>query len=343
MIKNIEDLKNIQIVCRNQEQVKDCLNYLKQLGFDVEDFTDYYDGCNIVLWGEHSEKFVFSDILKGKTTIEFYNKKLVKTLQKFIKEKEKGKEQEAKTIVEYLRSKPIDVRIDNRQDYDNMINYLEEQGVVWNNGKKLSESVVYNNKIIKFLTFWGNIYGKDELGTGLMWSVELDEIRENISVKELFKKFNVEYKESLDFEVAEDGRITKVNNRESKKNIYFVDNYNQEYFFSNKENVNDCIDCGLVFATEQTRDRAMFKLGIETKLKNIAERLNNGRKIDWEDEDQSKFIILYNYGSKILGLLDLYGVYHWKYQGGIYCLDENFLEVAKKEIGEENLIKYFKE
>ena len=36
MIKNIEDLKNIQIVCRNQEQVKNCLNYLEQLGFGVE-------------------------------------------------------------------------------------------------------------------------------------------------------------------------------------------------------------------------------------------------------------------------------------------------------------------
>ena len=36
MIKNIEELKKIQIVCRNQEQVKDCLNYLKQLGFRVE-------------------------------------------------------------------------------------------------------------------------------------------------------------------------------------------------------------------------------------------------------------------------------------------------------------------
>ena len=343
MIKKIEELKNIQIVCRNQEQVKNCLNYLEQLGFDVEDFADYHDGYNIVFWGEYSEKILFSDILKKNLVIEFYNKKLVKTLQKFIKEKGKGKEQEAKTIVEYLRSKPIDVRIDNRQDYDNMINYLGEQGVVWNNGKKLSESVILNNKIIKILTFWCNIYGKDELGTGLMWDMKLDEIRENISVKELFKKFNVEYKESLDFEVAEDDRITKVNNRESKKNIYFVDNYNQEYFFSNKENVNDCTDCGLVFATEQARDRAMFKLEIETKLKNIAERLNNGRKIDWEDEDQSKFIILYNYRSKILGLLDLYGVYRWKYQGGIYCLDKNFLDVAKQEIGEKNLIKYFTE
>ena len=184
MIKNIEELKNIQIVCRNQEQVKNCLNYLEQLGFDVEDFTDYYDGCNIVLWGEHSEKFVFSDILKGKITIEFYNKKLVKTLQKFIKEKEKQEK-----------------------------------------------------------------------------------------VK--------------DFKVAEDGRITKINNWESEKCLYFIGarNYGTINFDNFKrEGFEYFIKLGLLYSTEEARDRAMFKLEIETKLKNIAERLNAGRKIDWEDE-----------------------------------------------------------
>lgn len=238
MIKNIEELKNIQIVCKNREQIKNCLNYLEQLGFDIDDFSAYYyDGYNIIFWEERDERFIISNKLKENLKIEFYNKKLIKTLQKFIK-----KEEEVK-----------------------------------------------------------------------------------------------------DFEVAEDGRITKINNRESKKNIYFLDNYNKEYFFSNKENVDYCIDCGLVFETEQARDKAMFKSKIETELKNIAERLNAGRKIEWEDENQSKFIILYNYKSKILSLLDLYGVYRWKYQGGIYCLDKNFLEVAKQEIGEDNLIKYFKE
>ena len=346
MIKNIEDLKNIQIVCRNQEQVKNCFNYLKQLGFDVEDFTEYHDGCNIIFWGYSSKKFIISNMLNRKLSIDFYNKELVKTLQKLIKKQEKGKEQEAKTIVEYLRSKPIKVRIDNRQDYDNMINYLEEQGIVWNSGGKLSETVEYDNKIIKFLTFWCNIFGKNELRTGLMWSMGLNKIRKNISVKELFKKFNIEYKESPDFEVAEDGRIIKINNWMSEKQIFLIfiidkiagaiNRFSQDFLIK-------YVNLGLVYATKEARDKAIFKLEIETKLKNIAERLNAGRKIDWEDEDQNKFIIFYNYRSKILGLLDLYGVYHWKYQGAIFCLDQNFLDVAKQEIGEENLIKYFED
>ena len=36
MIKNIDNLKKCQIICKNQEQVKNCLNYLEQLGFRVE-------------------------------------------------------------------------------------------------------------------------------------------------------------------------------------------------------------------------------------------------------------------------------------------------------------------
>lgn len=86
MIK--EDLKKIQIVCRNQEQVKNCLNYLKQLGFDVEDedFGKEYNGWNIVYWEKY--QFIFSAVLDKNLKIEFYNKKLVKILQKFIKKKE---------------------------------------------------------------------------------------------------------------------------------------------------------------------------------------------------------------------------------------------------------------
>lgn len=240
MIKNIEDLKKIQIVCRNQEQVKDCLDYLKQLGFDVEDFTDYYDGCNIVFWGKYSEKFVFSDILSRNFIIEFYNKELVKTLQKFIKQKEE-KEKEKKEKIE-------------------------------------------------------------------------------------------------DIEVASDGRITKINNHNSQQKIYTIsgtetDLYHLSFF-------NKMIDLSLLYATKEARDRAMFKLEIETQLKNIAERLNKGQKIDWKNNNQLKYSIYYCYDDK---KLDWFVRRYRKDQGIIYCLDENFLNVAKKEIGEDNLIKYFKE
>ena len=81
MIKNIEDLKNIQIVCRNQEQVKNCFNYLEQLGFRVK--KKYYKGWNIIFWGGLHE----GNTLNENQKIEFYNKELVKTLQKLIKEK----------------------------------------------------------------------------------------------------------------------------------------------------------------------------------------------------------------------------------------------------------------
>ena len=210
MIKNIDNLKKCQIICKNQEQVKNCLNYLEQLGFRVE--KKYYKGWNIIFWGSLYEGFLAYNTLDENQKIEFYNKELVKTLQKFIKEKQEKKE---------------------------------------------------------------------------------------------------------DFEVTEDGRIIKVNNWASEKQIFLLFIRDKVAGAINRFS-QDClikyVNLGFVYATEQARDKAIFKLEIETKLKNIAERLNAGRKIDWEDEDQSKFIIFYNYRSEILGLLDLYGVYHWKCQ-----------------------------
>ncbi len=244
MIKNIEDLKKIQIVCRNQNQVKDCLNYLKQLGFDVEDFTEYCDGCNIIFWGDSSKKFIISNMLKINLPIEFYNKELVKILQKFIKEKQ---EKEKKEKVE-------------------------------------------------------------------------------------------------DIEVAEDGRIIKINTKISKKEIFIACDW--EY---KKEGVkivdltplylDFIVKYGMAYATAEARDRALFKIEIETKLKNIAERLNAGRKIDWKN-DEDKFNISYNHNGKKLNF-NFSSFY--QDQGEICCLDKNFLNVAKQEIGEDKLIKYFKE
>ena len=174
--------------------------------------------------------------MAGDKYIEFYNKKLVKTLQKFIKEKGKGKEQEA------------------------------------------------------------------------------------------------------DFEVASDGRIIKINNWDSEQKIYSLYDIGVRprlLGFANKE-----INLGLFYATKEARDKAVFKMEIETKHKNIAERLNNGRKIDWEDEDQNKYEIYYDYIRK---KIECRAFCYCKDQGVIYCLNKNFLKVAKKEIGEEDLIKYFKE
>ena len=241
MIKNIEDLKKVQIVCRKIDQVEDCYNHLEQLGFKVS----YYGREGyffIIRYSDELSGFSNYHTMAGNKYIEFYNKKLVKTLQKFIKEK--GKQEKVK-----------------------------------------------------------------------------------------------------DFEVAEEGRIIKINNYSSEQVIYVACDYNHiregyEIFNLNPTFLDFTLKYGLLFLTKEARDKAVFKMEIETKLKNIAERLNEGRKIDWEDGAQEKFHIYYNYDKKIL---EWYVRFFNNVQGAIFCLDQNFLDVAKQEIGEDNLIKYFKE
>lgn len=239
MIKNINDLKNIQIVCRNQNQVKDCLNYLKQLGFNVSYLRFNYH-C-IIFYEINFCSFCATDTIHSDLPIEFYNKELVKTLQKFIKQKEEKEKEKIK-----------------------------------------------------------------------------------------------------DIEVAEDGRIIKINNKQSEKEIFICSSTEggDRIKVLHPDWLEYVVEQGLVYATQEARDRAIFKSKIEIKLKNIAERLNKGRKIDWEDKKQIKYNLFYNYEDK---KLEYYFGFDYKNQGVIYCLDDNFLYVAKKEIGEENLIKYFKE
>lgn len=161
-----------------------------------------------------------------------------------------------------------------------------------------------------------------------MWIREMKERMEEKKEKEKVE----------DFEVAEDGRITKINNRDSQQKVYII--YGAEAEICNLGAMDKMINFGLLYATAEARDRAMFKLEIETKLKNIAERLNNGIKIDWEDKKQEKYYIYYDYDDK---KLEWFVKCYRKDQGVVYCLDKNFLDVAKKEIEEEQLIKYFKE
>lgn len=97
-------------------------------------------------------------------------------------------------------------------------------------------------------------------------------------------------------------------------------------------------DIGNYFKTEREAQIVAEKLKIYTKLKDLALRLNKGKRLDWSNIDQVKYR-LYYYNCKICQ--DSNFAYH--YLGGIYCLDINFKEEAIKEIGEKNLKKLFEE
>ena len=89
------------------------------------------------------------------------------------------------------------------------------------------------------------------------------------------------------------------------------------------------------FKTEEEAHLEAEKILVRRQLEDIAKRLNKGIKIDWNNTEQSKYCIGLYFNSIIKNFC-----YCNKTQGTVYCLDENFKDIAIQEIGEGRLIKY---
>ena len=107
--------------------------------------------------------------------------------------------------------------------------------------------------------------------------------------------------------------------------------------------INDHLDkssyeIGNYFKTEEETKKVVEKIKIYTRLKDLALRLNKGEKIDWDNSTSAKWSIGLSNSNNALQCC-----YAYKGQdvGQIYCLDPDFLNIAKQEIGEENLRKLF--
>ena len=68
-----------------------------------------------------------------------------------------------------------------------------------------------------------------------------------------------------------------------------------------------------------------FVLEVRAKLENIAERLNNKETIDWNNNKQKKYCLVFHQHKKL-------ELFQWDFTffvaGAIYCLDKNFLKVV---------------
>ena len=109
------------------------------------------------------------------------------------------------------------------------------------------------------------------------------------------------------------------------------DFYNDTYIHRERYNT---------YSTFKTREQAKQeaeKILVRRRLEDIARRLNKGKKIDWDDSEQSKYCITLHCNNIITNFYLAH-----KTQGTVYCLDKNFLDVALKEIGEERLNKYLR-
>ena len=95
-------------------------------------------------------------------------------------------------------------------------------------------------------------------------------------------------------------------------------------------------EIGNYFRSKEEAEKVVEKIKIYTRLKDLALRLNEGREVNWDDSAQDKWYIYYEYNS-----LTTTVSYGYQDIGQIYCLDSNFFDIAKREIGEENLRKLF--
>ena len=91
------------------------------------------------------------------------------------------------------------------------------------------------------------------------------------------------------------------------------------------------------FKNREEAEAEAEKILVRRMLEDIARRLNKGRKISWTSSSRNYFIFFDNTSGK---LTQDYNVLCQ--QSTVYCLDENFLNVAKREIGEDKLIKYIR-
>ena len=96
-----------------------------------------------------------------------------------------------------------------------------------------------------------------------------------------------------------------------------------------------CFNC---FRTEEEAQAEAEKILVRRQLEDIARRLNKGQEINWNDNNQLKYCIGFDFPLNIISI----GALYRKLQGSVYCLSDKFKDVAIQEIGEERLKKYFK-
>lgn len=165
----------------------------------------------------------------------------------------------------------------------------------------------------------------------------LEEIQK--AVDELKEKI-INLKIQVTQEKEEDNKYKR--ERKKKDEQYYCLGNSGEIWYISDLNANEDIfgySIGNYFETEKQAENYRERLLIEQQLKDIAMELNKGKEINWRDINQPKYCLYYRFNSE---LIDYSAIYHNKIQGTIYCLDENFKDVAIKRIGEERLTKYLK-
>lgn len=162
------------------------------------------------------------------------------------------------------------------------------------------------------------------------------------NLEELKKKY-----EELGQKINELENNLKNKNNRSRVNhhckYYYINYINGDLEIDSDTECNCKIDdsrynMGNYFKTKEQAEKALRKILIYTKLKDLANRLSEEDPVDWSNSDQDKFYIYYDH---YYNSLSQNSFSYTHYINNIYCTCADFLRVAIKKIGEKELKELF--
>ena len=116
-------------------------------------------------------------------------------------------------------------------------------------------------------------------------------------------------------------------------NIAISETWDASYSDAEHYNIYNC------FKTREKAEQEAENILIRRQLEDIARRLNKGKEIDWNNDNQYKYCLVYATGYQHINQDSNINVIR---QGTVYCLDKSFKDVAIQEIGEERLKAYLR-
>lgn len=135
-------------------------------------------------------------------------------------------------------------------------------------------------------------------------------------------------------------KLEKEKNKRHRVNLgdvyFFIDDAGYiNSIYEDGGNIDDYrYNSGNYYLTKEDCEKAINVKNTEAELRNLAEELNDGEEIDWENDEQRKYQLYYYYYKKEISTnMSSYS----KIQGTIYCLDKNFKDKAIERIGEDKL------
>lgn len=162
-----------------------------------------------------------------------------------------------------------------------------------------------------------------------------------MELSELEKKYK-ELGEEIERFKKEQSKKIKVWKPKEKEPFWLMDSTGDTAFgtWSDSTTIHKTMfELGNCFKTKSEAESVSEKIKIYTKLKRLAEEINT-EPIDWKNVVQEKFYIYYDCDKN---KIDAFYYTNCKDIGQIYCTNKNFLKTALEQIGEENLLKLFKE